>query len=148
MIKDFSTDWFLVRDQSKFTGYLDRVLGKICLKKVFAPFFRKNTLIPPFNLLPKPSFCACGRRRSMTPDFFFEFHIRILKVICCRSKKKFVGLEMKTIIYCMYNTPMNTHHSLRPLIFFEKSLRPPFFSKRSLRPVMSSRDPSKRRSLS
>ena len=26
--------------------------------------------------------------------FFFEFRIRILKVICCRSKKKFVGLEI------------------------------------------------------
>ena len=25
---------------------------------------------------------------------FFLFHIRILKVICCRSKRKFVGLEM------------------------------------------------------
>ena len=29
----------LLRDQSKFTGYLGRVLGKICLKKVFAPLF-------------------------------------------------------------------------------------------------------------
>ena len=28
------------------------------------------------------------------PRFFFEFHIRILKVICCRSKKKFLGLEI------------------------------------------------------
>ena len=34
-----------------------------------------------------------GRRRSMTPKFFFEFHIRILKVIYCRSKK-FIGLEI------------------------------------------------------
>ena len=29
----------LVRDRSKFTGYLGRVLGKICLKKSFRPLF-------------------------------------------------------------------------------------------------------------
>ena len=28
------------------------------------------------------------------PPIIFEFHIRILKVICCRSKKKFVVLEI------------------------------------------------------
>ena len=27
-----------IRDRSKFTGYLGRILGKICPKKVFAPF--------------------------------------------------------------------------------------------------------------
>ena len=28
------------------------------------------------------------------PPFIFEFHITILKVICCRSKKTFLGLEI------------------------------------------------------
>ena len=47
-----------------------------------------------------------GRRRSMTPNVFFEFHIRILKVIWWRSKKKLVGLEitgpylLKSILSC------------------------------------------------
>ena len=31
-----------------------------------------------------------GRRRSVTPNFFFDFHIRILKVICRTS---FVDME-------------------------------------------------------
>ena len=30
----------------------------------------------------------------MTPDFFFKFQIRILKVICCRSNREIVGLEI------------------------------------------------------
>ena len=46
----------------------------------------------------RASFCACsGRRRSVTPNFFFEYRIRILKVICRRrksSKKDFLGLEI------------------------------------------------------
>ena len=46
----------------------------------------------------RASFCACsGRRRSVTPNFFFEYRIRILKVICRRrksSEKDFLGLEI------------------------------------------------------
>ena len=49
-----------LRDRSKFTGYLGRVLGKICLKKSLRPlflvekksspplFFLKKSLRPPF----------------------------------------------------------------------------------------------------
>ena len=41
------------KDRSKFTGYLGRVLGKIYLKKVFAPLFldeKKSS--PPFLFFP------------------------------------------------------------------------------------------------
>ena len=39
-----------IRDQSKFTVYLGRVLGKICLKKSLRTpyFFLKKSLRPPF----------------------------------------------------------------------------------------------------
>ena len=48
-----------------------------------------------------------GRRRSMTPNFYFEVHIRMLKVICCRSKKKFVGLVNQ-----MYQADLNSNQPL------------------------------------
>ena len=51
---------------------------------------------------------------------FFEFHIKILKVIFCRSKKKFVGLEI-TGSYLL-NTPKARkkiiHHGWRKYIHF------------------------------
>ena len=37
---------FFIRDRSKFTGYLGRVLGKICLKKIPLIFFQKKSSPP------------------------------------------------------------------------------------------------------
>ena len=42
----------------------------------------------------------------MTPNFF-KFHIRILQVICCKSKKKCVGLEI-TGPYLFNNISINS----------------------------------------
>ena len=46
-----------LRDRSKFTGYLGRVLGKICLKKSLRPpyFSRKKNLRPPYFFEKKSS---------------------------------------------------------------------------------------------
>ena len=42
-----------VRDRSKFTGYLGRVLGKICLKKSRPPFFTQKKVVTSLIFLKK-----------------------------------------------------------------------------------------------
>ena len=76
-------------------------------------------------MLLRASFCACqsGRRRSVTLDFFFEFHIRILKVICWRSKKKFGGLEM-TGPYLLKTYTFIYFHSVNLSVCFDFSPNP------------------------
>ena len=44
---------YCVRDRSKFTRYLGRVLRKMCLKKVFAPYFLSRKVFAPLLILKK-----------------------------------------------------------------------------------------------
>ena len=75
---------FLRMDQSKVTGYLGRVFGKICLKRnTSPPFFTqkslrpiKKTLNPPFHIgyFCKKKSCIikfCSEKKS-TPAIFFR----------------------------------------------------------------------------
>ena len=58
-----------IRDRSKFTGYLGRVLGKICLKKSLRPLFlveKKSS--PPF--LVEKSLRPYFSEKKSSPPFF------------------------------------------------------------------------------
>ena len=76
-------DWRLkkrcLRDRSKFTGYLGRVLGKICLKKSLRPpyFFWKKVFASLF--LDKKSLrpLIFSEKKTLSNPFYFLYHTSI-----------------------------------------------------------------------
>ena len=66
-------------DWSKFTGYICRCLGRICPKKVFAPFFSQKKISYPLN-------------------FFFERSVRQLFIL---EEKEFAPLSM--VLACVFH---------------------------------------------
>ena len=84
------------------------ILARRCLtsvirrERVCSSWYGRRRWVVNFTdvILLRASWGACrcsGRKWSVTPNFFFEFHIRIVKVICWREKiirKNILGLEI------------------------------------------------------
>ena len=81
--------------QKKFEGSENKTEFKGVWKKVKWLFSEKKGKNDSSSCYahPSPHVGEVGEE-SRWPPIFFEFHIKILKVICCISKKKFVGLEI------------------------------------------------------
>ena len=61
-----------LRERSKLSRYRGRVLGKICLKKVFAPFFSRKKSSPPLFFLKKKVTAPFFRWKESSPPNFFR----------------------------------------------------------------------------
>ena len=138
-----------IRDRSNFSGYLRRVLGKICLKKSLRPlflvekkssppyFFLKKSLRPPIfswkKVFAPPNFF----RINSSPPFLFLQKTALPKVIW-RMKSWILKFCSKKVFAPLIFFEKKV---FAPLIFFEKSQRP-LFSKKSLRLLPINFDPS------
>ena len=76
-IKDTARD--LLKKKEKFcrTSLVDMGTNAKIIREMF--------IFPCISYFLYKMFKKRGRRRSMTPNFF-EFHIRMLKVICCAAE--------------------------------------------------------------
>ena len=136
-----STKWEVnIRDQSKFTGFLGRVLGKICLKKslrppffnrkkVFAPLiFYEKKLSPPFfgwkKSLRPPDFF---RKKLFAPLFYFSQKQPYLK-----SWKRLNVFVVCIILQWTHLSHLTQHRLLFGFFWKMKSCISKFCSKKSL----------------
>ena len=104
----------LIRDRSKSTGYLGRVLGKICLRKVSAPLFTRQKVFVPLIFSEKKNLCPLSliEKKSLRPLHFFRQKL-LAPFFISFAKNSPICQEMKTKL-CINHTPMNTLESFDP----------------------------------